>query len=182
MMAATGAHGAYHMPSHPMLHAGLPHLSSASSPVFVVHMPKPPLAAPYDPLILGGIPQGMIPVHPLQQLIDNLQQQAQVANEHQNTIHLKLKQAKEALSSQLSDHSYDEIENRKDTDTRTRSGRKDDYGKNTHNNVKPDNGNNDAQLVSYNYDDAPSSTSFPLPSRDITPYGHRLDAGEHNNY
>lgn len=177
-MAGTGAAPSYQFPGHPLMHSGLPPLPSASNPMFVVHMPKPPLAAPYDPMIFGGIPQGMIPPHPLQQLIDNLQQQAQAVSEHQTTIHLKLKKAKEALAGHHAEQSQDEFENRKDSDARAPSARKDEYSSHKNPNKQmppPDVRDGDPQHVSYNYDDS-HTTPFSIPAGEPAPaYGHRLD-------
>ena len=52
-----------HLSGHPLM--------PARSPVFIVHLPKPPIAVPYDPLIIGGIPHNMIPIHPLPQIINH---------------------------------------------------------------------------------------------------------------
>ena len=183
MMAATGTHNSYHMPGHPILHAGVPQYVSrmpASSPVFVIHMPKPPMAAPYDPLILGGIPEGMIPVHPLQQLIENLQQQAEASNDRDANMHQNhMTQAKEVLTGRFSDPRRDEIENRKDADGRELAGSKDDFNNQSQksgNMSSADLGGNDSQ--NYNYDDVASSTPFPGQLDDVRPYEPRFDTGE----
>ena len=182
MMAAASPHTSYQLPGHPMLSSALTQLPAASAPYFVVHMPKPPIAPPYDPL-MQAMPHPLIPVHPLHHIIENLQQQAQAASDQQYAIHVKLKQAKEALATH---HHYDtiqdEIERRKDTLNRNAGEkRKVDLGKIISGDGKgPLMDRSDEQVVEYSYDEELTTTPFPrLPPEDPQqqsppPYGHKL--------